>query len=264
MLECNRSWYNARHCNGMSGKSLQNTLARTDSVSSSTHENKSDALPLHQAASQSRLFIGSFLIVSFTVDKNVTVSQCSTQLQTVSTFQITLLCLATVTTVYARPGYYGYPHAAGLAHAAPLPVHDTPEVAAAKSAHFAAYNAAAVTAAASPDHGAYGGHYGGSYGGHYDDGQYHDGRYGGHYDDGQYHGEHYDDGQYREGLYGGHYDDGQYREAPYGGHYAGAYTGHYAAAPAIVNGVPVDTPEVAAAKAAHFAAHAHAAGHHYG
>jgi hypothetical protein len=31
-----------------------------------------------------------------------------------------------------------------------------------------------------------------------------------------------------------------------------------------VNGVPVDTPEVAAAKAAHFAAHAHAGGHHYG
>jgi hypothetical protein len=31
-----------------------------------------------------------------------------------------------------------------------------------------------------------------------------------------------------------------------------------------VNGVPADTPEVAAAKAAHFAAHAQAGGHHYG
>jgi hypothetical protein len=31
-----------------------------------------------------------------------------------------------------------------------------------------------------------------------------------------------------------------------------------------VNGVPADTPAVAAAKAAHFAAHAHAAGNHYG
>jgi hypothetical protein len=66
-------------------------------------------------------------------------------------FQITFLCLASVTMVYARPEYY----AAGLTHAAPLPVQDTPEVAAAKAAHFAAYNAAAAAAAASPDHGAY-------------------------------------------------------------------------------------------------------------
>ena len=118
----------------------------------------------------------------------------------VTLFQITFLCLATVTTVYAQPGYYGYPHAAGLTHAAPLPVHDTPEVAAAKAAHFAAYNAAAAAAAASPDHGEYG----------------------------------------------------------------GRYVGPLAGVPVIVNGVPADTPEVAAAKAAHFASHAHARGHYYG
>jgi hypothetical protein len=120
-------------------------------------------------------------------------------------FQILLFCLVAISMVCARPGYYGYPYAAGIphAHAAPLPVHDTPEVAAAKAAHFAAYNAAAAAAAAAPDHGAYG-----SYGGH--------------------------------------------------------YTGPLAGVPVIVNGVPADTPEVAAAKAAHFAAYAHAAGHHYG
>jgi hypothetical protein len=102
--------------------------------------------------------------------------------------------------VYARPGYYGYPYAAGFTHAAPLPVQDTPEVAAAKAAHFAAYNAAAAAAAAAPDNGAYG----------------------------------------------------------------SVYTGPLAGVPVLVNGVPVDTPEVAAAKAAHFAAHAEASGHYYG
>jgi len=38
----------------------------------------------------------------------------------------------------------------------------------------------------------------------------------------------------------------------------GAYIGPLAGVPTIVNGVPADTPEVAAAKAAHFAAHAQA------
>jgi hypothetical protein len=133
--------------------------------------------------------------------------------------------------VSAHPGYFGagYPYATGVPHAAPLPVHDTPEVAAARSAHFAAYSAAAAAAAAAPDTGAYGGHYGG----------------------------HYDDGQYREGLYG---DDGQYRE----GHSGGRYVGPLAGVPVIVNGVPADTPAVAAARAAHLAAHAHAGGHYYG
>ena len=51
--------------------------------------------------------------------------------------------------VYARPGYYGYSYAAGISHAVPLPVHDTPEVAAAKAAHFIAYGSLT-------DHGAYG------------------------------------------------------------------------------------------------------------
>ena len=155
------------------------------------------------------------------------------------------VCLVAAAVVHARPGHLGlgYPYAAGLIHGAPLPVHDTPEVAAAKAAHFAAYGAAAAAAAAAPDHGAYGGHY--------DDGQYRAGHYAGHYDD----------GQYREGLYG---DDGQYSESHYAGHHAGRYVGPLAGVPILVNGVPVDTPAVAAAKAAHFAAHAHAGGHHYG
>lgn len=109
----------------------------------------------------------------------------------------------------AQYGYPGYPYPPAP-HGAPQPVADTPEVAAARAAHFAAYNAAASAAAAAPDTGAYG--------------------------------------------------------APaYAGSYPGApgYGAPYAAAPAIVNGVPADTPEVAAAKAAHFAAHAQA-GNHYG
>jgi hypothetical protein len=155
--------------------------------------------------------------------------------------QTVFFCLMAASMVYARPGYLGlgYPYAAAIPHAAPLPVHDTPEVAAAKAAHFAAYSAAAAAAAAAPD----------------------TGYYGGAYDDGQYRGGHYDDGQYHEGLYG---DDGQYREGHYAGHYAGHYTGPLAGVPVLVNGVPADTPAVAAAKAAHFAAHAHAGGHHYG
>lgn len=145
-------------------------------------------------------------------------------------FQILFFCLAAVSVVNGRPGYFGpgYPYAAGVPHAAPLPVHDTPEVVAAKAAHFAAYGAAAAAAAAAPDTGAYG-------------------AYGGPHDDGQYRGE----------LYG---DDGQYRE----GHSTGGYVGPLAGVPVIVNGVPADTPAVAAARAAHLAAHAHAGGHYYG
>jgi hypothetical protein len=137
--------------------------------------------------------------------------------------------------IHGRPGYAGYPYAgvpAPNAHAAPLPVHDTPEVAAARAAHFAAFNAAASAAAASPDNGAYGGPQGGP-------------------------------GPYA----GAPAYTGPYASAPaYGGPYPGApaYGGPYAGAPAIVNGVPADTPEVAAAKAAHLAAHAKAGGHHYG
>jgi len=105
----------------------------------------------------------------------------------------------------AQYGYPGYPYSAAP-HGAPQPVADTPEVAAAKAAHFAAYNAAASAAAASPGYGP---------------------------------------------------------AAPaYGGAYPGAVPGYgapYGANPPLVNGVPADTPEVAAAKAAHFAAHAQAA-----
>lgn len=110
-----------------------------------------------------------------------------------------------VSVAYARPGYLGYPYAP----IAPQPVADTPEVAAAKAAHFAAYNAAAAAAAAAPD---------------------------------------YDAIAIPAPLYPGY--------AAYAA--PGAYIGPLAGVPTIVNGVPADTPEVAAAKAAHFAAHAQA------
>lgn len=142
--------------------------------------------------------------------------------------------------VCGSPQYPGYPYAGAPGpnpHAAPLPVHDTPEVAAAKSAHYAAYNAAASAAAATPDHGAYPGAHG-----------------------------------YAAPYAGAHGHGAPYPGAPgyaapgYAAPYPGV-PGHgapYPGAPAIVNGVPADTPEVAAAKAAHFAAHAKASGHHYG
>lgn len=95
---------------------------------------------------------------------------------------------------YARPSYIY----------APQPVADTPEVAAAKVSHFAAWNAAAAAAAASPDLGPIP------------------------------------------------------VAAPWAYAAPGTYYGPFAGVPAIVNGVPADTPEVAAAKVAHFAAHAQA------
>jgi hypothetical protein len=114
-------------------------------------------------------------------------------------FQVVFFCLAVVSVTYARPQFLYAP-------VAPQPVADTPEVASAKVAHFAAWNAAAAAAAAAPDYGPVP------------------------------------------------------VAAPFISAYAapGAYVGPYAGIPAIVNGVPADTPEVAAAKVAHFAAHAQA------
>lgn len=89
------------------------------------------------------------------------------------------------------------------------PVLDTPEVAAAKAAHFAAYNAAAAAAAAAPDYGAI---------------------------------------PIAAPLIPGY----TAYAAP------GTYIGPLAGIPTLINGVPADTPEVAAAKVAHFAAHAQA------
>ncbi|KAJ9573634.1 hypothetical protein L9F63_008975, partial [Diploptera punctata] len=176
----------------------------------------------------------------------------------------------------ARPGYLGYPYAAAVhpyaavpyaAGVPPVPVHDTPEVAAAKAAHFAAYNHAAAAAAAAPDTGAYAGAYATPHG-HYvgplagvpvlvngvpaDTPEVAAAR-----------AAHF--ATYAQiahaaakaahfaavaaashGAYAGAHDDGQYHPVP-----------------VIVNGVPADTPEVAAAKAAHFAAHAHVAHAHY-
>jgi hypothetical protein len=130
--------------------------------------------------------------------------------------QIVFACLMAVTMTCAQYGYPGYPYP-GAPHGAPQPVADTPEVAAARAAHFAAYNAAASAAAAAPEYG----HGAPAYG----------------------HG-------------------APAYPAPYPGAAPG-YGSPYAAAPTLVNGVPADTPEVAAAKAAHFAAHAQA-GNHYG
>lgn len=147
-------------------------------------------------------------------------------------------CLVAVSVVCGNPQYGGYPYGGvpgPQGHGAPAPVRDTPEVAAAKAAHFAAYNAAASAAAGAPNHGAYGGPYGGA-------------PYAG------------------APGYGAPYGGAPYAGAPgYGAPYAGApgYGGQYGGAPGIVNGVPADTPEVAAAKAAHLAAHAQA-GNHYG
>ena len=111
-------------------------------------------------------------------------------------FQVAFFCLAVVSVTYARPQFFY----------APQPVADTPEVAAAKVSHFAAWNAAAAAAAAAPDFGPVP------------------------------------------------------VAAPFISAYAapGTYVGPLAGVPAIVNGVPADTPEVAAAKVAHFAAHAQA------
>ncbi|XP_044736069.1 cuticle protein 18.7-like [Chrysoperla carnea] len=100
-------------------------------------------------------------------------------------------------------GHYGGHYAVPIIGHGGVPI-DTPEVQAAKAAHFAAHAKAAAAA---------------SYGGH------------GHY-------------RRRRGIYGG---------------YAVPVIGH--------NGVPLDTPEVQAAKAEHFAAHAKAGsglGHGYG
>jgi hypothetical protein len=126
-------------------------------------------------------------------------------------FQVVFFCLVAVSFAYARPGYLGYAYAP----IGPQPVADTPEVAAAKAAHFAAYNAAAAAAAAAPDLDAI--HIAGP-------------------------------------LIPGY--------AAYAA--PGAYIGPLAGIPTIVNGVPADTPEVAAAKAAHFAAHAQANAALYG
>ncbi|PSN36774.1 hypothetical protein C0J52_23237 [Blattella germanica] len=91
----------------------------------------------------------------------------------------TVFCLLAAASVSAAPSYYPYAGAVHPYAAAthPVPVHDTPEVAAAKAAHFAAYSHAAAAAAAAPDHGHYDGaysnphgHYAGAYSnphGHY-------------------------------------------------------------------------------------------------
>ncbi|PSN32275.1 hypothetical protein C0J52_27673, partial [Blattella germanica] len=100
---------------------------------------------------------------------------------------------------------------------------------AAKAAHFAAYNAAASAAAGAPaHHGAPAYNPAPAYNG----------------------------APAYPGAYAG---APAYPGAPGYPAAAPAYGGHYGGAPA----VPADTPEVAAAKAAHFAAHAQASGQHY-
>ncbi|BES96928.1 Hypothetical protein NTJ_09742 [Nesidiocoris tenuis] len=148
-------------------------------------------------------------------------------------------------------------------HAAPGVPQDTPEVAAAKAAHLAALARANS-----------GGNYAGAWNGN-DDGQWRD-------DTHQWNGnqwnswQHEDDGQWRDDTHQYNNpaswgeDDGSYRGdnsgawngdsgATWGGQ--GVWTGHGAGAwnpGTLING---ETPEVAAARAAHAAAHAAAAGH---
>ena len=187
----------------------------------------------------------------------------------------------------------GAPWAAGHWGGAPAPVHDTPEVAAAKAAHLAAH-AAVRSGAWAGGAGAWHGGAGGWAGG--DDGQWHDdthqydtyGNWGGN-DDGQWHGDHSghwngdngqwhgDDGQWHgdngqwhgdhsgqwnpatDGSWAGNYNAWAANGGVWAGHagnawgYGGGWGAHGA------HGVPHDTPEVAAAKAAHLAAHAAAA-----
>uniref|UniRef100_A0A1L8E3R9 Putative cuticle protein n=2 Tax=Nyssomyia neivai TaxID=330878 RepID=A0A1L8E3R9_9DIPT len=177
---------------------------------------------------------------------------------------------------HAKAAHFAAHAKVGGGHYAVAPVHghhgyaplapngvvlDTPEIIAAKSAHFAAHAAAGGHAYA-PAH----------YAVHHNAGpvdtpevahakaqhfaavaeaQSKSGY--SHHDDGHYDG-HYD------GRYEAHYDDGHYDGRWDGNHhYAGAYH-----VPVIHNGVPVETPEVQHAKAAHFAAHAKEAhAYHY-
>nr|ATU83023.1 secreted hypothetical protein [Pristhesancus plagipennis] len=194
--------------------------------------------------------------------------------------------------------------AAGHWGGAPAPVHDTPEVAAAKAAHLAAHAAARSGAWAGAGAGAW--HGAGAWNGagawdgawnNGDDGQWHDdthqydnGAWSGN-DDGQWHGDwsgrwsgengqwHGDNSGQWDGDNGQWHGDnsGQWNPAADGSwagnawaHNGGVWAGHAGNAWAYgggwaglgPHGLPRDTPEVAAAKAAHLAAHAHAA-HHY-
>ena len=128
--------------------------------------------------------------------------------------------------VYKRSVFYGPAQHHGFA---PLPVNgvpvDTPEVAQLKAAHLAEHSKALAQAHVSPAH----------YGAHYDNG---------HNDDGQYRHAQYDDGQYRHAQY--EHQDYHHGEVK---RYQGPI--HI---PVIQNGVPVETPEVQHAKAAHYAA----------
>uniref|UniRef100_A0A1B0D5K3 Uncharacterized protein n=1 Tax=Phlebotomus papatasi TaxID=29031 RepID=A0A1B0D5K3_PHLPP len=167
---------------------------------------------------------------------------------------------------HAKAGGHHYAAYAPVHHGyAPLApngvVLDTPEIAAAKSAHFAAHAAARghgyapAHYAVAPVH-----HHAGpvdtpevahAKAAHFAAVAEAQSKAGYSHDDGQY------DGRWDDGHYDGRWD---------GAH--GAWT-HAAAAhhvPVIHNGVPVETPEVQHAKAAHAAAHAEAASrayHHY-
>lgn len=154
-------------------------------------------------------------------------------------------------------GHYAGAPAVAHHYAAAPAIHnghpvDTPEVQHAKAAHFAA------VAEAQSRNGAAGGHYDN---GHYDNGDYHSG----HYDNGDYNNAHYDNGHDSGAYIPSLYESADHYGGDHSGHYAGA-VGHYAGGhghgaihiPVIKNGVPVETPEVQHAKAAHFAAVAEA------
>ncbi|XP_014255385.1 5'-3' exoribonuclease 2-like [Cimex lectularius] len=215
-------------------------------------------------------------------------------------------------------GFVAYAAAGSWGHHGPV---DTPEVAAAKAAHFAAVakasghggawnGAGAWNGGYAGYNGGYHGGYNGAYNGGHDDGQWHDdthlydyahghgwnsgddgqwrddthqwnnggwnqwnGNRGEDGDDGQWHDDTHlyaDHGQYNGGAWAGH--GGAWAGhggawaghggawagygAGYGNGYGGAWAGHGGH---LVNG---ETPEVAAARAAHLAAHAAAAHRH--
>ncbi|XP_059611204.1 pupal cuticle protein [Phlebotomus argentipes] len=160
-------------------------------------------------------------------------------------------------------GHYAYApvHHGGYAPLAPNGVVlDTPEIAAAKAAHFAAHAAAGGHAYA-PAHYAASHHHAGPVDTpevqhakalHFAAVAEAQSKSGYSHDDGHY-----------DGHYDGRWDDGHY-DGRWDGHH-GAWT-HAAAAhhvPVIHNGVPVETPEVQHAKAAHYAAHAEASARAY-
>ena len=122
---------------------------------------------------------------------------------------------------------------------------DTPEVAAAKANFFHLYNQQAAAAAYAPDTDVY----------------HHDNYVAAPVHHAVHHGAHYS--AYTPAVYAGHHAFAGHHALAghhaFAGHHAGHYGHSYGYVPTVTyNGFLADTPEVAAAKADHFAAHAKA------